>query len=141
MFYDDDPDIIELFEDACKKEGYGYKTTQRLNGVLEELKTSPFDIVIMDLRNRNKSSLWNQEFAKGHFEAYGLAEKIRELSDTPPVLVATSVLNGRSITGKNYLEEARAYFDKTVDKYSLLHPDFRSKGFPGLKKLVSDCGF
>ena len=79
---DDQPDVREALRILLKGEGFEIRTAQSPAGVLHEVETGEFDVVLMDLN-------YTRDTTSGA-EGLDLLPRIRELDRTLPVVVMTA---------------------------------------------------
>jgi DNA-binding NtrC family response regulator len=79
---DDQPDVLEALRLLLKGEGFEIRTAQSPAGVLHEVETGEFDVVLMDLN-------YTRDTTSGA-EGLNLLPRIRELDRTLPVVVMTA---------------------------------------------------
>ncbi len=79
---DDQPDVLEALRLLLKAEGFEIRTAQSPPGVLQEVESGTFDVVLMDLN-------YTRDTTSGQ-EGLDLLPRIQELDRTLPIVVMTA---------------------------------------------------
>lgn len=82
LIADDQPHVVEALRLLLKNEGFQTETAQSPAAVLDQLKSHPFDVVLMDLN-------YTRDTTSGE-EGLDLLERIRSIDKTLPVVAMTA---------------------------------------------------